>query len=73
MSLGEEHKLKALENKVHRKVFGPERDEVILSGEFKYTRIYSVIELHDQYVSTGRSFEGMPQIRRSSSGKDTGY
>jgi hypothetical protein len=46
LTLREEHRLRVLENRVLRRIFGPKRDEV--TGEWRKLHIK---ELHDLYSS----------------------
>jgi hypothetical protein len=46
LTLGEQHRLRVLENRELRSIFGPKRDEV--TGEW---RLLSKEELHDLYFA----------------------
>jgi len=53
VTLREEHRLKVLENRVLRKIFGSKRDEMTGSGENYIARIFIICTAHQ--ILLGRS------------------
>jgi hypothetical protein len=46
LTLREKHRLRVLENRAVRRIFGPKRDEVTGSGEDCITRSFMICTLH---------------------------